>query len=45
MRKEGKRLGVEPAPRKSLLAFFGGAGNAFQGLPPISDMPRDPLDL
>src|SRR5215469_11801428 len=23
----------------------GGAGNAFRGLPPISDMPPDPLDL
>jgi len=45
MRKEGKRLVIEPAPRRSLLAVLAGLETLSEDFPPISDMPPDPLDL
>ena len=45
MRKEGKRLIIEPSPRKSLaelLSTFAPLGEKF---PDIPDFPPDPVDL
>lgn len=45
MRKEGKRLVIEPAPRKSLLTVLAGLGTLAEDFPAIADRPPDPLDL
>ena len=45
MRKEGKRLIIEPAPPKSLLAVLKTLKPIRQGFPPIPDPEPDPVDL
>jgi len=45
MRKEGDRLIIEPAPPKSLLAVLATLTPLREDLPPISDLPPDPVDL
>ncbi len=45
MRKEGRRLVIEPAPPKSLLALLATLKPLSENLPPIRDMPADPVDL
>jgi len=39
MRKEGQRLIIEPAPRKSLLALLETLEPLHEGFPPISELP------
>ena len=45
MRKEGRRLIIEPAPPKSLLALLGTLAPLSEDFPPIRDLPPDPVDL
>ena len=45
MRKEGKRLIIEAAPRKSLLAFLATLEPLDQEFPSISDPPPDPVEI
>jgi antitoxin VapB len=45
MRKEGRRLIVEPAPPKSLLALLETLGPLSEDFSPIGDLPPDPVDL
>jgi antitoxin VapB len=45
MRKEGHRLIIEPAPRKSLRAVLAGLKPLREKFPPIPDRPADPVDL
>jgi antitoxin VapB len=45
MRKEGERLIIEPAPKKSLLALLATLEPIEEGLPPIDDRPPEPIDL
>jgi antitoxin VapB len=45
MRKEGKRLVIEPAPPKSLLALLRTLSPLDEGFPEIVDMPPSPVDL
>jgi antitoxin VapB len=45
MRKEGERLIIEPAPRKSLLATLATLPDLDEEFPPIEDLPADPVDL
>jgi antitoxin VapB len=45
MRKEGERLVIEPAPRKSLLAVLAGLKALPEDFPSIADKPPDPVDL
>jgi len=45
MRKEGKRLVIEPAPPKSLLAVLESLKPLDEDFPPIPDSPADPVDL
>ena len=45
MRKEGDRLIIEPAPRKSLLAILATLPDLDEEFPPIEDLPADPVDL
>jgi len=45
MRKEGNRLIIEPAPRKSLRAVLAGLRPLRENFPPISDAPPGPIDL
>ncbi len=45
MRKEGKRLIIEPASPKSLLRVLASLQALADDFSPISDMPPDPVDL
>lgn len=45
MRKEGDRLIIEPAPRKSLLAVLATLEPLDEVFPEIEDGPPDPVDL
>jgi antitoxin VapB len=45
MRKEGDRLIIEPAPRRSLLAILATLPDLDEEFPPIEDLPADPVDL
>ncbi len=45
IRKEGKRLILEPAPPKSLLAVLKTLGPIDEDLPPIEDSLPEPIDL
>jgi antitoxin VapB len=45
MRKDGKRLIIEPAAKKSLLAVLATLETLDEDFPPIPDLPPDPVDL
>jgi antitoxin VapB len=45
MRKEGERLIIEPAPKKSLLALLKTWEPIDEEFPEIEDLPPDPVDL
>jgi len=45
MRKEGERLIIEPAPKKSLLAVLATLETLDEDFPPIEDQPPEPVDL
>lgn len=45
MRKEGQKLIIEPAPRKSLLALLATLEPIDEEFPPIEELPPDPVDL
>lgn len=45
LRKEGERLIIEPAPAKSLLAVLAALKPLDEELPPIPELPVDPVDL
>jgi len=45
LRKEGERLVLEPAPRKSLLAVLAKLKPLREDFPPIPDPPPDAVDL
>ena len=44
-RKDGKRLIIEPAAKKSLLAVLATLETLDEDFPPIPDLPPDPVDL
>lgn len=43
MRKEGQRLIIEPAPRKSLLALLETLEPLEESFPPVSELPLKPV--
>lgn len=45
MRKVGRRLIIEPAPKKSLLALLATMEPSGEEFPPIEDLPPEPFDL
>lgn len=45
MRKDGEKLIIEAAPRKSLLAVLATLGPLDEDFPPIADMVPDPVDF
>jgi antitoxin VapB len=45
MRKDGERLIIEPAPRRSLLALLATLKSLEEEFPPIPDHAPDPVDL
>lgn len=45
MRKEGKKLIIEPAPRKSLLLVLKTLKPLEEEFPSIEDSPPEPIDL
>jgi antitoxin VapB len=45
IRKEGERLIIEPTPPKSLLALLATLAPLEEDLPPIADLPPDPVGL
>jgi antitoxin VapB len=45
MRKEGQRLVIEPAPRKSLLTVLATLGPIDEEFPPIPDPHPEPVEL
>jgi len=45
MRKEGDRLIIEPAPKKSLLALLASWEPLDEDIGPIEDPPPEPFDL
>jgi antitoxin VapB len=45
MRKEGERLIIEPAKKKSLLALLATLEPIEEEFPPIDDKPPEPVDL
>jgi antitoxin VapB len=45
MRKEGERLIIEPAPKKSLLALLATLEPIDEEFPEIKDLPPEPVDL
>lgn len=45
MRRDGDRLIIEPAPRRSLLALLDTLAPMDEGNPPIPDAPPEPVDL
>jgi antitoxin VapB len=45
IRKEGKRLIIEAAPPRSLLAILAKLPTLSDDFPPIEDLPAEPIDL
>ncbi len=45
IRKDGDRLIIEPAPRRSLLVLLATLPTLDEELPPIQDSPAEPADL
>jgi len=45
MRKEGERLIIEPAPKRSLLEVLAGLKTLSEEFPPIDDAAPDPVEL
>ena len=45
MRKEGERLIIEPAPKKSLLALLATLKPLDEDFPEIPDPPPEPVDI
>jgi antitoxin VapB len=45
MRKDGERLTIEPAPRRSLIELLQSWGPIDEELPIIEDRPPEPVDL
>lgn len=45
MRKEGERLIIEPAPKRSLIELLETLDPIDEEFPPIEDMPPEPVDL
>lgn len=45
MRKEGRRLVIEPVPPKSLMAILGNLSRLDEEFPEIPDAPPRPVDL
>jgi len=45
MRKEGDRLVIEPAPRKSLLEVLATFETLDEEFPEVEDLPPDPVDI
>jgi antitoxin VapB len=45
MRKEGERLVIEPAPKKSLLEILKSLKPIADEFPPIEDLPPEEVDL
>jgi len=45
MRKEGKRLIIEPSPKQSLLAVLATLKPLDEDFPEIPDLPAEPVDL
>jgi len=45
LRKEGDRLVIEPAPRRSLLEVLAGLEPIEDEFPPIDDLPAEPVEL
>ena len=45
MRKEGERLIIEPAPKKSLLALLATLKPLDEDFPEIPDLPAEPVDI
>ncbi len=45
MRKEGDKLIIEPAPKKSLLEYLATLEPLDEEVPEIEDLPPDPVDL
>ncbi len=45
MRKEGDRLVIEPAPPRSLLAVLATLEPIDECLPPIEELPLEPVEL
>jgi antitoxin VapB len=45
MRREGEKLIIEPAPKKSLRELFASWETLEERLPKISDPPPEPFDL
>ncbi|MCP4902809.1 MAG: AbrB/MazE/SpoVT family DNA-binding domain-containing protein [bacterium] len=45
MRKEGDRLVIEPAPPRSLLAVLATLEPIEETLPPIEELPLEPVEL
>jgi antitoxin VapB len=45
MRKEGERLIIEPAPKRSLIELLDSLDPIDEEFPPIEDMPPEPVDL
>ena len=45
MRKEGERLIIEPAPRKSLLAWLATLDECDEDFPEIDDPPPEPVEI
>lgn len=45
MRKEGRKLIIEPAPRKSLLAVLKTLKPSDEDFPNIEDSPPEPFDI
>ena len=43
--KEGERLIIEPAPRKSLLAILATLVPLEEDFPPTHELPTDPIEL
>ena len=45
MRKDGERLVIEPAPKKSLLELLATLSPIDEEFPPIEELPYDEVDL
>ena len=45
MRREGKKLIIEPAPQKSLLAVLKTLKPLHEDFPPVADSEPEPVDL
>jgi antitoxin VapB len=45
MRREGERLVIEPAPKKSLLELLATLSPIDEEFPPIDELPYDDVDL